>query len=72
MIYRTKKIPNDTISVRNDMSNKWKNKISQAFINISHTKKVNRLLVIFMVIKVMKKQKDSDFDTVRKYRDIVD
>lgn len=57
MIYRTKKIPNDTISVRNDMSNKWKNKISQAFINISHTKKVNRLLVIFMVIKVMKKQK---------------
>lgn len=57
VIYRTKKIPNDTISVRNDMSNKWKNKISQAFINISHTKKVNRLLVIFMVIKVMKKQK---------------
>lgn len=57
VIYRTKKIPNDTISVRNDMSSKWKKKISKAFIDISHTKKVNMLLVIFMVIKVMKKQK---------------
>ena len=56
MIYRTKKIPNDTISVRSDMSDKWKEKITQAFLDISHTKKGKKLLVIFMVIKAMKKR----------------
>ena len=31
VIYRTDKIPNDTISVRGDMSKQWKTKISNAF-----------------------------------------
>ena len=72
VIYRTKKIPNDTISVRNDMSNKWKNKISQAFINISHTKKGKQIISDNYGHQGYEKAKDSDFDTVRKYRDIVD
>jgi phosphonate transport system substrate-binding protein len=72
VIYRTKKIPNDTISVRNDMSNKWKNKISQAFIDISHTKKGKHVISDIYGHQGYEKAKDSDFDTVRKYRDIVD
>ena len=72
VIYRTKKIPNDTISVRNDMSNKCKNKISQAFINISHTKKGKQIISDIYGHQGYEKAKDSDFDTVRKYRDIVD
>lgn len=72
VIYRTKKIPNDTISVRNDMSNKWKNKISQAFINISHTKKGKQIISDIYGHQGYEKAKDSDFDTVRKYRDFVD
>ena len=72
VIYRTKKIPNDTISVRNDMSNKWKNKISQAFINISHTKKGKHVISDIYGHQGYEKAKDSDFDTVRKYRDFVD
>lgn len=72
VIYRTKKIPNDTISVRNDMSNKWKNKISQAFINISHTKKGKQIISDIYDHQGYEKAKDSDFDTVRKYRDFVD
>lgn len=72
VIYRTKKIPNDTISVRNDMSNKWKKKISQAFIEISHTKKGKQIISDIYGHQGYEKAKDSDFDTVRKYRDIVD
>ncbi|WP_049379279.1 phosphate/phosphite/phosphonate ABC transporter substrate-binding protein [Staphylococcus hominis] len=72
VIYHTKKIPNDTISVRNDMSNKWKNKISQAFINISHTKKGKQIISDIYGHQGYEKAKDSDFDTVRKYRDFVD
>ena len=72
VIYRTKKIPNDTISVRNDMSNKWKKKISRAFIDISHTKKGKHIISDIYGHQGYEKAKDSDFDTVRKYRDIVD
>ena len=57
MIYRTDKIPNDTISVRGDMSEQWKTKISNAFLDISKSKKVRKYLQIFMDIKAMKKQK---------------
>ncbi|MEW4604202.1 phosphate/phosphite/phosphonate ABC transporter substrate-binding protein [Staphylococcus hominis] len=72
VIYRTKKIPNDTISVRNDMSSKWKKKISKAFIDIIHTKKGKHVISDIYGHQGYEKAKDSDFDTVRKYRDIVD
>ena len=55
-------------SVCNDMSNKWKNKISQAFINISHTKKGKQIISDIYGHQGYEKAKDSDFDTVRKYR----
>ena len=72
VIYRTKKIPNDTISVRNDMSSKWKKKISKAFIDISHTKKGKHVISDIYGHQGYEKAKDSDFDTVRKSRDFVD
>ena len=72
VIYRTKKIPNDTISVRNDMSSKWKKKINRAFIDISHTKKGKHIISDIYGHQGYEKAKDSDFDTVRKYRDFVD
>ena len=57
VIYRTDKIPNDTISVRGDMSKQWKTKITNAFLDISKSEKVRKYLQIFMGIKAMKKQR---------------
>ena len=39
VIYTSDKIPNDTISVRVDLSDEWRNKIAKAFINVSKRKK---------------------------------
>lgn len=39
VLYMTKPIPNDTISVRNDMDPAWNRKITTAFENIAKTKK---------------------------------
>ena len=44
VIYRTDKIPNDTISVRGDMSKQWKTKISNAFLDISKSEKGKKIL----------------------------
>ena len=71
MIYRTKKIPNDTISVRNDMSNKWKKKLVEHLL-ISVIQKGKHIISDIYGHQGYEKAKDSDFDTVRKYRDIVD
>lgn len=72
VIYRTKKIPNDTISVRSDMSDKWKEKITQAFLDISHTKKGKRIISDIYGHQGYEKAYDSDFDTVRKYRNMME
>ena len=71
MIYRTDKIPNDTISVRGDMSKQWKTKISNAFLDISKSEKVRKYTDIYGH-QGYEKAKDSDFDTVRKYRKLVE
>ncbi|BGE81545.1 phosphate/phosphite/phosphonate ABC transporter substrate-binding protein [Staphylococcus petrasii] len=72
VIYHTKKIPNDTISVRSDMSDKWKDKISTAFINISKTSKGKKVINDIYGHQGYEKAKDSDFDTVREYRKMVE
>ena len=71
-IYRTDKIPNDTISVRGDMSKQWKTKISNAFLDISKSEKGKKILTDIYGHHGYEKAKDSDFDTVRKYRKLVE
>ena len=72
VIYRTDKIPNDTISVRGDMSKQWKTKISNAFLDISKSEKGKKILTDIYGHQGYEKAKDSDFDTVRKYRKLVE
>lgn len=72
VIYRTEKIPNDTISVRSDMDQQWKTKISNAFLEMSKTKKGQTILTDIYGHQGYEKAKDSDFDTVRKYRKLVE
>ncbi|WP_210130021.1 phosphate/phosphite/phosphonate ABC transporter substrate-binding protein [Staphylococcus sp. GDX8P54P] len=72
VIYRTEKIPNDTISVRSDMNQQWKTKISNAFLEMSKTKKGKTILTDIYGHQGYEKAKDSDFDTVRKYRKLVE
>ncbi|WP_180554548.1 PhnD/SsuA/transferrin family substrate-binding protein, partial [Staphylococcus haemolyticus] len=72
VIYRTEKIPNDTSSERSDMDQQWKTKISNAFLEMSKTKKGQTILTDIYGHQGYEKAKDSDFDTVRKYRKLVE
>ena len=67
VIYRSDKIPNDTISVRSDMSQSWKTKISDAFINISKTKKGKKVISDIYGHEGYVKAKDEEFEKVRNY-----
>lgn len=66
-IYFTKPIPNDTITVRADMSKKWQNKIQNAFIEIGKTPEGRKIISSLYTHEGYVKATDSDFDTVRKY-----
>lgn len=66
-IYFTKAIPNDTITVRGDMSKKWKEKIQQAFINIGKTKEGKKIISSLYTHEGYVKTSDKKFDTVREY-----
>lgn len=66
-IYFTKAIPNDTITVRGDMSKKWQEKIQNAFIAIGKTKEGKKIISSLYTHEGYAKAKDSDFDTVREY-----
>lgn len=72
VIYRSSKIPNDTISVRSDMRKSWKNKISDAFINISQSRKGNKIISEIYGHEGYEKAQDSDFDVVRQYRNKIE
>lgn len=67
VIYRSDKIPNDTISVRSDMSQSWKTKISDAFLDISKTKKGNKVISDIYGHEGYVKAKDEEFEKVRNY-----
>ncbi|AXX64026.1 phosphate/phosphite/phosphonate ABC transporter substrate-binding protein [Bombilactobacillus bombi] len=66
-IYTTAKIPNDTVTVRGDMSPKWQNKIANALIKISKTKKGHKIISEVYSHEGYVRSKDSNFNIIRKY-----
>jgi len=68
VIYRTEGIPNDTITVRSDMDEKWKDKISQAFIDIAKDPEGLKLVKDLYAHSGYVKSNDTNFDTVREYQ----
>lgn len=71
-IYFTKPIPNDTISVRTDMSKAFRNKLSKAFMTIAKSKKGHAIISSIYTHEGYVKTKDSNFDIVRKYDKIAE
>jgi phosphonate transport system substrate-binding protein len=67
VLYRTEPIPNDTISVRSDMTDKWKTKIQEAFINIAKSDEGHQIVKDIYSHEGYVKSKDSNFDIVREY-----
>jgi phosphonate transport system substrate-binding protein len=68
VIYRTQGIPNDTIAVRSDMDAEWKDKISQAFIDIAKDPEGSKLVKDLYAHAGYVKSNDKNFDTVREYQ----
>ncbi|WP_323703861.1 phosphate/phosphite/phosphonate ABC transporter substrate-binding protein [Mammaliicoccus sp. Dog046] len=63
----TEPIPNDTISVRSDMDDKWRDKLKTAFKNISKTKKGHKIISEVYSHEGYVDSKDKQFDIVREY-----
>ncbi|MCJ7841748.1 phosphate/phosphite/phosphonate ABC transporter substrate-binding protein [Lederbergia sp. NSJ-179] len=70
-MYLTDKIPNDTISVRPDMSAEWKEKIADAFIKIGEDPEGQKIIKEIYTHVGYKKSDDANFDIVREYADEV-
>ncbi|MDI9206263.1 phosphate/phosphite/phosphonate ABC transporter substrate-binding protein [Ligilactobacillus saerimneri] len=71
-LYQTPKIPNDTITVRGDMSPKWQKKISQAFKKVVKTKEGKQIMMDVYTHAGYKDSKDSNFNTIRQYDKIAE
>lgn len=67
-IYFTKWLPNDTISVRPDMSSSFRKKLANAFKKIIKTKKGKDVLFHIYNHLGYVNAKDSDFNIVRRYQ----
>lgn len=70
-IYTTPKIPNDTISVRGDMSPKFQKKLIKAFENIAKSKKGHAIISSVYQHEGYVPAKDSTFNVIRRYDKIV-
>lgn len=66
-IYTTKAIPNDTITVRGDMSPKWQKKVAKAFKDVAKTKKGHKIISSVYTHEGYVDSKDSNFNIIRKY-----
>lgn len=66
-LYTTSKIPNDTISVRGDMSKKWQKKIAAAFKAIAKSKKGHEIISSVYSHEGYADSKDSNFNVIRQY-----
>jgi len=66
-IYTTGKIPNDTITARGDMSEKWQKKIASAFKEIAKTKQGHDIISSVYSHQGYADSKDSNFDIIRQY-----
>ncbi|WP_054950317.1 phosphate/phosphite/phosphonate ABC transporter substrate-binding protein [Numidum massiliense] len=69
VLKKTAKIPNDTISVRPDLTDEWKKKISDAFIEIGKDEKGKEIIRDVYSHEGYSPSKDSNFDTVREYEE---
>lgn len=67
-IYFTKKIPNDTISVRHDMNPKFRKKLAKAFKAIAKSKKGKKIIESIYQHYGYVDTKDSDFNIIRRYQ----
>ncbi|MFD1359394.1 phosphate/phosphite/phosphonate ABC transporter substrate-binding protein [Fictibacillus halophilus] len=67
VLHRTEPIPNDTISVRSDMTDEWKKKIQEAFINIAKSEEGKQIVKDIYSHEGYAKSQDSNFDIVRDY-----
>lgn len=70
-IYFTKWIPNDTISVRHDMSKKFRTKLAKAFKKIAKTKQGKAIVQGIYQHYGYVDSKDSDFNIIRQYQTIL-
>ena len=66
-IYTTGKIPNDTITVRVDMTAKWQKKVAEAFKAIAKTKKGHAIISSVYSHEGYADSKDSNFNIIRDY-----
>jgi len=60
-------IPNDTISVRSDMSKEWIAKIQDAFISLGQNEESKKIIFEIYSHQGYAKSDDSKFDSVREY-----
>ncbi|MFD1888526.1 phosphate/phosphite/phosphonate ABC transporter substrate-binding protein [Paenibacillus wenxiniae] len=67
VIHFTAPIPNDTISVRSDMDQTWRDKISQAFIDIGNDPEGQKIIEDIYTHVGYEKGDDKNFDPVREY-----
>lgn len=66
-MYTTAPIPNDTVTVRADISDDWNTKIQDAFINIGKSEEGKAIISAIYTHEGYVKSKDSNFDIVREY-----
>ncbi|MCZ3724928.1 phosphate/phosphite/phosphonate ABC transporter substrate-binding protein [Lactobacillus jensenii] len=71
-IYFTKWIPNDTISVRSDMSQAYRTKLKKAFKNLMKTEKGKKIMSSIYSHIGYKDSKDSNFDVIRDYEKTIE
>ncbi|WP_152393426.1 phosphate/phosphite/phosphonate ABC transporter substrate-binding protein [Paenibacillus guangzhouensis] len=67
VLHYTAKIPNDTVCVRNDMDQSWRDKISQAFIDITNDAEGAKIIKDIYTHVGYVKGDDNNFDSVREY-----
>lgn len=70
-MYFTEQIPNDTISVRSDMSEEWDKKIQDAFIAIGKDEEGKQIISDIYSHEGYVVSQDSNFDIVREYAEQV-
>ncbi|WP_046225292.1 phosphate/phosphite/phosphonate ABC transporter substrate-binding protein [Paenibacillus dauci] len=71
VLHFTAPIPNDTISVRSDMDQAWRDKISQAFIDIGNDPEGQKIIEEIYTHVGYEKGDDKNFEPVRKYAEAV-
>ncbi|GAB6991639.1 phosphate/phosphite/phosphonate ABC transporter substrate-binding protein [Paenibacillus pini] len=71
VLHYTAKIPNDTVSVRNDMDQSWRDKISQAFIDITNDAEGAKIIKDIYTHVGYVAGDDKNFEPVRKYAEAV-